>query len=242
MSPYLNTIVWTIGTVIFIIASSVGLGALARLIVRKRGANPTVQGRTFAGYMFAAPWIVGFFIFVAAPMVASLYWSFTQYHPPSAPEFTGLENYIRLITQDKDFRAALVNTLFLTVVGLPLQIIVALGLAVLLTQKLRGEKVYRAAFYLPVVLGLNAAALLCWRLMLNANNGIVNSVIRKASLLTGAAKRQLQPATHCRPGGLPRSRPCATLAPKPPVDQDFHRDDHGVELRHDDADLSRRPL
>jgi len=180
-NPYLNTIVWVAGTVAFIIATSVGLGALARLIVRKRGANPMVQARTFAGYMFAAPWIVGFFIFVAAPMVGSLYWSFTQYHPPSPPEWTGLENYVRLITQDKDFRAALVNTLFLTVVGLPLQIIVALGLAVLLTQRLRGEKVFRAAFYLPVVLGLNAAALLCWRLMLNANNGIVNSVIRKAS-------------------------------------------------------------
>src|SRR5690349_2209251 len=182
-NPYLNTIVWVLGTVIFIIASSIGLGAAARSIARRRGATPIVQNRTFAGYAFAAPWIVGFFIFVAAPMLASFYWSFTAYHPPSAPEFTGLENYIRLITQDKDFRAALVNTLFLTVVGLPLQLIVALGLAVLLTQKLRGEKIYRAAFYLPVVLGLNAAALLCWRLMLNANTGIVNSVLRKGSEL-----------------------------------------------------------
>jgi multiple sugar transport system permease protein len=180
-NPYLNTIAWAVGTVIFIIVASVGLGSLARLIARRRGASPVVQGRVFAGYAFAAPWILGFFIFVAAPMIASLYWSFTQYHPPDAPEWTGLDNYIRLITQDKDFRAALLNTLFLTVVGLPLQIVVALGLAVLLSQRMRGERIFRAAFYLPVVLGLNAAALLCWRLMLNANTGIVNSVIRQIS-------------------------------------------------------------
>jgi multiple sugar transport system permease protein len=49
---------------------------------------------------------------------------------------------------------------------------------VLLSQHLRGERVYRMAFYLPVVLGLNSAALLCWRLMLNANNGVVNSALR----------------------------------------------------------------
>jgi multiple sugar transport system permease protein len=149
--------------------------------VRARGASPVQQQRTFAGYAFAAPWIVGFFIFVAAPMVASLYWSFTKYSPPASPEFVGFGNYVRLLTDDSDFRAALINTLFLTVVGLPLQIIVALALAVLLSQKLRGERIFRAAFYLPVVLGLNAAALLCWRLMLNANTGIVNSVLRTGS-------------------------------------------------------------
>ena len=180
-NPYLNTLMWAVLAVAFILATSFGLGALARWIVKKRGASPVKQSRTFAGYLFSAPWIVGFFIFVAAPMLASLYWSFTRYSPPSSPEWVGLENYFRLITEDKDFRASLFNSLFLTVVGLPLQMLVALGLAVLLSQRLKGERIYRAAFYLPVVLGLNAAALLCWRLMLNANTGIVNSVWRGIS-------------------------------------------------------------
>jgi len=166
-NAYLNTLMWVAITVVFIIGSSFAVGWLARRIVAWRGGNQIKQQRTFAGYFFAAPWIVGFFIFVAAPMLASLYWSFTRYSPPNSPEWVGTDNYLRLITEDKDFRAALFNSLFLTIVGLPLQMIVALALAVLLSARLKGERIFRAAFYLPVVLGLNAAALLCWRLMLN---------------------------------------------------------------------------
>src|SRR3954451_16585439 len=180
-NPYLTTLMWVAGAVVFILVSSFGLGSAARRVARWRGASEVKQGRTFAGYMFAAPWIVGFFIFVVTPMLASLYWSFTKYSPPSSPEWVGADNYLRLLTEDKDFRAALFNTLFLTIIGLPLQLIVALGLAVLLSQRLKGERIYRASFYLPVVVGLNAAALLCWRLMLNANTGIVNLVLRQAS-------------------------------------------------------------
>ena len=180
-NPYLETLIWVAGTALFIIVSSFAMGSVAGRVALWRGATQVQQGRTRAGYLFAAPWIIGFFIFVAAPMLASLYWSFTNYSPPSTPEWVGADNFVRLVTEDKDFRAALINSLFLTVVGLPLQIIVALGLAVLLSQKLRGERIFRAAFYLPVVLGLNAAALLCWRLMLNANTGVVNSIIRSVS-------------------------------------------------------------
>jgi multiple sugar transport system permease protein len=175
---YLTTLLWAAGTVIFIIAASLALGSLARWIVRRRGASQGLQDRTFAGYLFAGPWIIGFVIFVVAPMLASLYWSFTTFTPPAQAEWVGAQNYLRVLTEDKDFRSALFNSLFLTVVGLPLQLGVALALAVLLNQRLRGERVFRMAFYLPVVLGLNAAALLCWRLMLNANNGIVNSALR----------------------------------------------------------------
>jgi multiple sugar transport system permease protein len=89
-----------------------------------------------------------------------------------------LENYSRLLLEDREFRGSLVNTLFLTVVGLPLQIAVALFLAVLLNRKLFGERAFRMTFYLPVILGFNAAVLLCWRLMLNATNGIIDQIIR----------------------------------------------------------------
>ncbi|HEY5902168.1 MAG TPA: sugar ABC transporter permease, partial [Anaerolineales bacterium] len=73
------------------------------------------------------------------------------------------------------------NTLFLTVVGLPLQMAFALFLAVLLSQNTRGERVFRMAFYLPVILGFNTAVLLCWRLMLNTGTGIINQLIRTLS-------------------------------------------------------------
>ncbi|HET7009359.1 MAG TPA: sugar ABC transporter permease [Anaerolineales bacterium] len=177
-SPYLFTLLSTAGTLVFIIVTSLGLGALARLGARLAGRNRRIQEETFAGYMFAAPWIVGFLIFVVGPMLASLYWSFTDFRLGRPLEVVGLENYARLILEDREFRGSLVNTLFLTVFGLPLQIGAALLLAVLLNQKTRGENVFRATFYLPVILGFNAAVLLCWRLMLNAGNGIIDQVIR----------------------------------------------------------------
>jgi ABC-type sugar transport system permease subunit len=175
--PYLNTLIYAIVTVAFILVGSLAVGALARGVVRLRGGSNRLQQNTFAGYAFVSPWLIGFFLFVLAPMLASLYWSFTQFKPPDPPQWVALQNYARVLA-DKDFQASLVNTLFLTVIGLPLQILAALGLALLLNARLRGEKMYRMAFYLPVILGLNSAVLLSWRLMLNANNGLVNTIIR----------------------------------------------------------------
>lgn len=182
-NPYLNLLLTAFLTILFIVGSSFGLGALARWIAKLRGATPRKLENVFAGYLFAAPWIVGFLIFVLVPMGFSLYWSFTDYRVVSneAPNFVGLENYITLLTKDSSFRASLVNTLYLTVIGLPLQMAVALLLAVLLNQKTKGERIFRMAFYLPVVLGFNTAVLLCWRLMLNTGTGIINQILRALS-------------------------------------------------------------
>lgn len=182
-NPYLDTLITAGLTVLFIILTSYGLAALARQIQRWRGASPKLQQDTFAGYLFAAPWITGFLIFVIFPLAASLYWSFTDYRIAAgvSPKWVGFSNYLHLLLKDTNFRASIVNTLFLVVVGLPLQIGVALFLAVILNQKARGEKVFRMAFYLPVILGFNAAVLLCWRLMLNTGTGIINQILRAIS-------------------------------------------------------------
>jgi multiple sugar transport system permease protein len=182
-NPYLNVLTYAIIAVLFIIITSVGLGSLARFIAGRFGASKREQQNTFSGYLFAAPWIVGFLIFVIVPLGYSLYWSFTDYRiTENVPlNFIGLQNYARLILQDTSFRASIVNTLFLTAIGLPLMIAVALFLAVMLNQKTHGERVFRMAFYLPVVLGFNTAVLLCWRLMLNTGTGIINQLIRAIS-------------------------------------------------------------
>ncbi len=182
-NPYIQAIFTAAGALVFILATSYGMGTLARFIARLRGATPKNQENTFAGYMFAAPWITGFLIFVVIPLGFSLYWSFTDYRviDPGPPNWVGLENYARVILQDSGFRASIVNTLYLTVIGLPLQMAFALFLAVLLSQKLPGERVFRMAFYLPVILGFNTAVLLCWRLMLNTGTGIINQMIRSLS-------------------------------------------------------------
>ncbi|MBL8045585.1 MAG: sugar ABC transporter permease [Anaerolineales bacterium] len=179
-NPYLNVSLVAGVTIVLIIVFSLGLATVARAIAKAVGATRIKQANTFAGYLFAAPWILGFLIFVAVPMAFSLYWSFTDYRVTdnAPPNLVGFENYAKLIFNDSSFRASIVNTLFLTVIGLPIQMAVALFLAVLLNQNTRGERVFRMAFYLPVILGFNTAVLLCWRLMLNTGTGIINQLIR----------------------------------------------------------------
>jgi len=181
-NPYLDTLATAVATVVFICVSSYGVGWLARGIAKVTGASLAKQERTFAGYLFAAPWIVGFIIFVVGPLVLSLYWSFTNFRlgAKTPMQVVGVANYSHLF-QDQGFRASLVNTFYLVVVGLPLQIAVALFLAILLNQNMRGERVFRMAFYLPVILGYNSAVVLTWRLMLNTGTGIINQLLRAAS-------------------------------------------------------------
>jgi multiple sugar transport system permease protein len=179
-NSYLDLILNAAITVIFIVASCFGLGSLAKYISRKRGATPHKQENVFAGYFFAAPWIIGFLIFIIIPLLFSFYWSFTDYRVTTKgpANWIGLENYSQLLFRDENFRASIINTLYLTVIGLPLQMGAALFLAVLLNQKVRGERIFRMGFYLPVILGFNTAVLLCWRLMLNTGTGIINQLIR----------------------------------------------------------------
>lgn len=181
-NPYIDVLINACLAVLFIIITSYGLGTLARYIAKWAGASNRKQDNTFAGYLFAGPWIIGFLIFVIVPLGYSLYWSFTDYRVTdnTPPNWIGLENYAKLIT-DIGFRSSIVNTLYLTMIGLPLMIAVALFLAVLLNQKTRGERVFRMAFYLPVILGFNTAVLLSWRLMLNTGTGIINQIIRALS-------------------------------------------------------------
>jgi multiple sugar transport system permease protein len=179
-NPYLDTLLTAVVAVFFIVVSSYGIGLLARFIARLTGANRRKAENTFFGYLFASPWIVGFLIFVIVPLGLSLYWSFTNYRVTMTqpPNWVGLDNYAQLILKDESFRASIVNTLYLTIIGLPLQMGVALFLAVILSQNMRGERIFRMAFYLPVVLGFNTAVLLAWRLMLNTGTGIINQIIR----------------------------------------------------------------
>ena len=121
MDSYTPTLAWAVGTIAFIVLSSLGVARLARAIVRRRGASPRVQARTYACYLFAAPWIVGFVLFVVIPMGASLYWSFTRFDPPNSPQWVGFDNYVRLLTDDRDLRVALMNSLYMVAFGLPIQ-------------------------------------------------------------------------------------------------------------------------
>lgn len=128
------------------------------------------------GLLFISPWLVGFLGFTIYPALASLYYSFTNFKILQEPKWIGLGNYSALIN-DPLFWKSLSNTLYLTVIGVPLAVIVALGIALLLNRKgIRGIGIFRTIFYLPVVIPGVAAALL-FLFLLNPIFGLVNDFI-----------------------------------------------------------------
>lgn len=128
------------------------------------------------GLVFISPWLLGFLGFTIYPALASLYYSFTNFKILQDPKWIGLGNYSALIN-DPLFWKSLGNTIYLTIVGVPLAVIVALGIALLLNRKgIRGIGIFRTIFYLPVVIPGVAAALL-WIFLLNPANGLVNDFL-----------------------------------------------------------------
>ena len=174
----LHNVYWSIGTVAFIVLGSTALGHAVRLVARARGASLATQRQAFWGYAMASPWILGFVIFVFGPSLASLYYSFTDYRLGQSLEWIGLENYRILIegagAHGRRFIQALNNSFYYALVGVPLQIATALGMAMLVARPLPGMSFFRLVFYLPVILAGGPAILLAWRYMLASNGGFVN--------------------------------------------------------------------
>ena len=129
-----------------------------------------------AGYLFLLPWLIGLVVIVAGPMFASLYLSFTNYSLIQAPEFIGLDNYVRMFN-DPRLHKSLSVTFIYVIVGVPLQLIVALAIAMLLNEGMKGLAFYRSIFYLPSMLGASVAIAVLWRQMFESD-GLVNQVLR----------------------------------------------------------------
>ena len=127
------------------------------------------------GFIFILPWLVGFLVFTAGPMLASLYLSLTKYDLHTA-KFVGLENYSRLMTRDPLFWKALNNTVVYATFSVPLGVAGSLAIALLLNQQIRGQRIFRTLFYLPSLVPAVASALL-WQWIFNADNGILNRVL-----------------------------------------------------------------
>jgi multiple sugar transport system permease protein len=129
------------------------------------------------GYAFIAPWIVGFLVFTAGPMLASVWMSLQRWNIVSRAQFVGLANYGKLFTDDPLFWKSLGNTAYYAFLSVPLGMTVALALAVLLNQKVRGLAVFRTIFYLPSVVSGVATAVL-WQLLLDPEKGPINYALR----------------------------------------------------------------
>ncbi|WP_425311024.1 carbohydrate ABC transporter permease [Fictibacillus nanhaiensis] len=126
-----------------------------------------------AGYLFIAPWIIGFLFLMLGPLLFSLYASFTNYNITSQMKFVGFENYKRMFTFDELFWTSLWNTLYYVVFSVPITTAGAILLAVFLNQRVPGIKWYRTLFYLPAVLS-GVGVYLLWMQLLSPSTGLVN--------------------------------------------------------------------
>jgi multiple sugar transport system permease protein len=148
-----------------------------RLAARQRPRRMTARSReAIAGYLFLLPWFLGLVVLTAGPLIASLLLSFTDFDLLQAPTWVGLQNYVTMFTSDPRYLQSLGVTFLYVIVGVPAQLAVALGVAVLLNQKVRGLGFFRAAFYLPSLLGASVAIAIMWR-QLFGENGVINHVL-----------------------------------------------------------------
>jgi multiple sugar transport system permease protein len=128
------------------------------------------------GLLFISPWLIGFLAFNLYPALASLYYSFTNFKILQTPRWVGLDNYA-LLLRDPLFWKSLGNTLYITLIGVPIAVGVALGIALLLNnRRVRGLGAFRTVFYLPVVIPAVAGALL-FTFLLNPSTGLVDQML-----------------------------------------------------------------
>lgn len=142
----------------------------------KKGGSRLLRREAWEGRLFALPFILGFAIWWVYPLAYSIYLVFHAWDLLSPAEFVGLANIQELLV-DEQVGLSLYNTAYYTFIGVPLQLIVSLLLALALNVKIRGLAIYRTLFYLPAMTPVVASAVV-WLQILHPEFGILNSVLR----------------------------------------------------------------
>ena len=141
----------------------------------RRWASGFRERDTWAAYAFLSPWLFGFFVLTAGPMVASFILSLTDYDIISSTQYVGFENYRELI-HDPKVSLAIKNTLFYTALSVPATMIVSLALAMMLARVGRAAGFFRTVFYMPVMTPLVAVGVL-YLLLFNGDFGLINRAL-----------------------------------------------------------------
>ncbi|MBU3156131.1 sugar ABC transporter permease [Clostridium estertheticum] len=128
------------------------------------------------GYILIAPWLIGFLIMYAIPMVISLYFSFTKYNLLSTPRFIGIDNFKRMFFNDPSFWKSLGVTFYYVFMLVPLRLIFAFIVAMLLNSKRKFLGLYRAVYYVPSIVGGSVAVSIVWK-QIFGNDGVAMSLL-----------------------------------------------------------------
>lgn len=132
------------------------------------------------GLLFASPYILGFALISFYPLAMTAIYSLSDYDAIKPPAWVGLDNFLRLTTDDR-FWTAVKNTLFFTVASVPAGLALALALAMLLSLKVRGQAVYRTIFFLPTIVPLVVSSVL-WIWVFSPENGLLNGVLHQIGI------------------------------------------------------------
>ena len=129
-----------------------------------------------AGIICTLPFTFGFMAFTIVPMLMSLYYAFTDYDIKNPPVWAGLKNFIKMFTDDPRFVKSLQVTFYFALTSVPLRLIFALLVALLLLRTTKATSFYRAAYYLPSIIGGSVAVSILWKRMF-AKEGVVNAIL-----------------------------------------------------------------
>lgn len=132
--------------------------------------------KSITPYLFISPWIVGFLMFTIGPLILSFIMSFFNWSITNEPSFIGIKNYVDMFTKDRQFYKSLIISLKYAVIFVPLNMFIALFLAMLIAQPIKGVKVFRTIFYIPAVVSGVAISIL-WSHLLNSNYGVLNYLL-----------------------------------------------------------------
>ncbi|MGD1816636.1 MAG: carbohydrate ABC transporter permease [Pleomorphochaeta sp.] len=129
------------------------------------------------GYLFILPAMILLFLFIIWPMGSAVSYSFTDYFllKPGQQKFIGLQNYIRIL-QDSQLQKSFINTCEFVIKVVPLQLAIALGLALIINKHFKGNGFYRVAYFSPAILSLVVVSIL-WSSLLNPTSGLINEFL-----------------------------------------------------------------
>ncbi|RKJ45721.1 sugar ABC transporter permease [bacterium 1XD8-76] len=125
---------------------------------------------------YLTPWIIGFLAFQLYPLVMSFLYSFTDFTMLNDYKFVGLQNYIKIFTNDRLFLKSMKATFMYVAIALPLKMIISLFIAGLLNQKLKGISIFKVVYYLPSIFGGSVAITILWRFIF-MKTGLLNTLI-----------------------------------------------------------------
>ncbi|MFN8471163.1 MAG: sugar ABC transporter permease [Anaerolineae bacterium] len=133
------------------------------------------RNNNLAGYLFISPWLIGFLLLTAVPMLASLYFAFTDYSILSPPKWVGLANFDQMFFHDPRYWKSVQATFYYVFVAVPLRLAFALAVAMLLNNHRRGVGTFRAAYYAPSIIGGSVAVAVMWR-QIFGTQGVINGI------------------------------------------------------------------